>query len=78
MASRSGSGPAQERLSSQVTTRSSKSVKVSSSSSLAKEKEEEEEEERQGVVTRSRKRRMVEDGVFRIVQHGKEVRSTVE
>ena len=78
MASRRASGPAQETEASQqalqVSARSTKSGKVTSSSSLAKEKEAtaDGKKEAQGVVTRARKRRMVETSGTRIIQ--KEVR----
>ena len=73
MASRRASGPAQETEASQqalqVSARSTKSGKV-----LGQEKEAtvDIKEEAQGVVTRARKRRMVETSGTRIIQ--KEVR----
>jgi len=68
MASRRVSGPAQEREASQQPLQVS--GKVTSSSSLAKEKEAtaDSKKEAQGVVTRARKRRMVETSGARIIQ----------
>ena len=82
MANRGTSGPAQERLSlereagSQVSTRSSKSSKMPGSVALTREKEGAGDlsVETPGVVTRARKRRMVQTSGVRNIQ--KEVKTS--